>query len=323
MYNVSFQGAFGLPDQYASGLSAVAENKAAIVSTVAHEYGRKAAFSEIQSRILQSKADKFKYYGEQYSRRAELFQKMAKEYRQLSEENESAAQVHENKSSDYASKSRMSREKAMELEAIKAEYMSRARQENRNFETATSRSQIALSRARGLENEAKNYFTWAANLIKISDVLRKEANIQNRHGLESKKRADSEEKNSKTYEIEANKHLNNAQFYETKASDISSKINEAFRLYEDFLVSATNEHNIGRENRVRATDEALIAKVYDQAAMDMKIIAHVQEGEYAELKGKAKATGTTAQVYKAAQAEVLHAAQVTRDTLRYKETHSS
>jgi hypothetical protein len=186
----SFQGIFCLQDQSASGLSAVAEDKAAIISTVAREYGRQAKLNEVQSRVLHSKAETFKHYAEQFSKRADLFQNMAEKYRNLSRENQSAAQVHENKSSEFASKSRTSHEKAVELEAIKAEYTSKVRQEYRNFETAKSRSQVALSRARDFENEAKNYFTWASSLTESSDALRKEANIQNQHGTESKDRAE-------------------------------------------------------------------------------------------------------------------------------------
>jgi hypothetical protein len=111
--------------------------------------------------------------------------------------------------------------------------------------------------------------------------------------------------------------------YEAKASEAALEIKEAYWLYEDFIVSATNESNFGREARARAIDEALITKVYDQAATDMKTIANIEEGEHTKLKRKATAIGETAQEYEEAESEVLHVAKVTRDSMKHKENNSS
>jgi predicted nucleic acid-binding protein len=88
-------------------------------------------------------------------------------------------------------------------------------------------------------------------------------------------------------------------------------------------VSATNGTYIGTEGKVRASDEALTAKVYDQAATDVTTSAKVEQNEHKELERKATATEEMVQEQKEAEAEVLHVVKVTTDWMKHKENNSS
>ncbi|XP_069680074.1 flagellar attachment zone protein 1-like [Periplaneta americana] len=306
---------WGLPE-----LVTGAEKKSvtSLNSPVAQEYEGKAEYNEILYKILTAKAEKFKYYADQFSRRAEVFLSRAKFHRKSSDDLQTEAQQHETKASEFFSKSRSSREKAMELNTIKLDFLNRARNEYMNYAMSKSRSHIAQTRAQSYENEAKHYFSWAANLLRRSEEIQKEAVIQRKHGTESQKKAEKEIADSEAHDREASEHLNKARMYETKANDLALKAKEAFKLYDDFISSSTNEHNTGREKRVRALNEIVVAKVYDQAAMDMKTIAQVQNGEFTELITRSKAASKAAQVYKSAVSEAIDSSRVIQDSVRQR-----
>ncbi|PSN52084.1 hypothetical protein C0J52_03908 [Blattella germanica] len=293
----------GRPGEY-EAIYEVAASKAAIVGSVAKEYERRANFSSEQAKALRVKADKFKFYMEQFSKRLDLLHKKIDKHKNLAKLSHSSAHVHEKKAGDFASKARTSREKANQLEVIKSEYLRRANNEYRSYSLAKIKAQVAHTRAKDLEAEVQHYLDWASDLLKKCDELRKASDVQKKHASESKNKAEKEIKSAQLHEKDAGSHLSKAKAFETKAGEITLKIKEAYRLYEEFMASSANENNVGKEKRVKATDEEIVAKVYGQAAVDMKTTYDIQKAEYTDLKNQADAADKAAKLYIKAAEEV-------------------
>ncbi|PSN31017.1 hypothetical protein C0J52_24421 [Blattella germanica] len=258
------------------------------VNTFAFRIGQKNGSHALFSKTYEAGARRNKVYAEEFFRRAKHLENLAKDHKLKSEKHQTAALEHGKKASEYSKLSRESRKAAEDFETIAAQYLTRSKSEIRSYAIAEAESKEALITSKGYETESKNHYAWANELRARAQNLLEQAKYHKALALQAQKNANHFKQVAETENINSKIHMDKANKFESRQVQSDIKAKEFLREYEDYLLKSASETNFARQSRIKAIYEDILAQVFSHTSSEVRSLANIEEGEYANLKSKGK-----------------------------------
>ncbi|KAJ9585003.1 hypothetical protein L9F63_020664 [Diploptera punctata] len=289
--------------------SDVTNSKQLIADLMSKRFEEEKKLKEKKAIELSSRAKHHEQFSQYYNKISREFLDKAKEENISSINTLNDSLIHEKESTEYATKAKEIVKGAWEQENKEIDYVNKYRKGYWDSNVANVKSVVAFAQMRNHDAFAKQEFIKSFELEKIASLLENEAEDYEDMGKVAEENSLKENATSRMKEETAQNHHNTAEHYFLKkVVGLKGRAKDEYTKYLEYLLKAEKEHELAREEQLKAAYEIKLTNAYVQKAQQNSAFANVAKSRLSEDKLKAKESA--AGLYRPRDAEILVASKV-------------